>query len=97
MFLPKGSKYLPFWHSEFAEVLKEFHLFPEINFAVYEKKDKENIRVLLLNPIPYKVVGIINGIENELKDDSILNDLRIWSMNGFLSYLKGEIIKRENC
>ncbi len=92
MFLPKKSKYLPLWHSDMIEIMKDFHLFPEVDFESHEKTDKENVRVIMLNPAPYKVVGIERGVERELKDDSVFMGTMIWSMTGFISHIKGERI-----
>ncbi len=88
-FLPKGVKYFPVWHSDVAELPRGMHLMPKIEWGKYENSHKENIKVLMLNPIPFGSFGIEKGREIKLGDDSRFCDMRVWSASGFLSYLEG--------
>ena len=88
-FMPKGMRYFSTWHSDVAELPRGMHLMPKIEWGKYETPHKENVRVLMLNPIPFGCFGIEKGRSMKLGDDMRFCDLRVWSASGFLSYLEG--------
>lgn len=89
MFLPKGMKYFPMFASDMVQLPRGIHLMPQIEWEQLESQSKENIRVIMLNPIPFGLVGVQNGIEIKLGDDSLFCGQRIWSASGMISYLEG--------
>ena len=95
VFCPPNIKYYEKFsnvHSEMTELIKGFHLMPNINWEGFESKNKKNIRVFLLNPVPYKVVCVENGIEKNINDGYLFGKYLIWSGEGFASYLRGKSI-----
>ena len=82
-------------HTEMVELKKGFHLIPKINWESCESNDKTNIRIFLLNPVPFNVVCVENGVEKKIQDGYKFGDFFIWSAEGFLSFLKGEEILRK--
>ena len=89
MFLPRGMKYFPIFASEMVQLPHGVHMMPQIEWESLEASDKENVRVIMLNPIPFGIVGVQNGIEIKLGDDSLFCGNRIWSTSGMISYLEG--------
>ncbi len=88
-FTPKDMEGIPLYASDMVQLPRELHLMPQIEWESLEKNDKENVRVLLLNPIPRDIVGIERGIFRNLGDDSLFCGIRIWSASGFISFLEG--------
>ncbi len=96
VFCPPNIKYYQKFsntHSEMVEVIKGVHLMPDIKWGKLEKADKNNMRILLLNPIPFGVVRIENGVERRHTDGDSFCGVNVYSAMGFLSYLRGESIK----
>ncbi len=92
LFWPKHIKAPSLIHSEIVDVPRGLHLFPSVEWEANERRGVKNIRVLLLNPIPMRIVGVERGIERRLGDDTHFGGMHIFSMTGFLSYLEGERI-----
>jgi len=88
--LPAGTQYLPFWKSELTQIPRGMRLMPEIRWSEAERPDRENVRVLLLNPVPFQVMAVEGGVRRKLGDDDTFCGMRIWSAAGFLSWIKGE-------
>ena len=93
LFVPKGVKSFSLWNSETAQIPRGMHLMPSIDWQACERADRDNIRVILLNPIPMGVEGIEKGMPRKLGDDAVFAGCRIWSASGLLSYLEGLRIK----
>ncbi len=85
--------YLPHYGTDMTEIPKGMHLMPKIDWETYERADRENVRILMLNPIPLFTVGVERGAQRKLLDDASFGGMRIWSASGFLSYLEGIRIK----
>ena len=62
---------------------------PKIEFEKHNSPDKENIYVLLLNPIPFGIDFVEKGVLHKGGDDSKFGDVMIWSPSGFMSYMTG--------
>ena len=73
-----------------VEVEKGWRLLPEIPWEDFESQTKNNVKVFLLNPVPYKFLCIENGVEKNVQDGYNLSNFWVWSTEGFLSFLKGE-------
>lgn len=80
-------------HSEMVEVYQGMHLMPDIKWEVPLKTEKKTVRILLLNPIPYSVVRVENGVEKKHSDGDLFCGYHVFSVTGLLSFLKGEFIK----
>ena len=91
-FLPNGMQYFPVYFSDMVELPRGMHLIPKIDWEECESSDKENVRVVMLNPIPFCVK---NNRGEKLGDDSVFLDRRIFSASGFISYLEGLRISGE--
>ena len=93
VFLPKGMNYFPLYHSDMVELPRGLHMIPKIDWEEYESDNKENVRVLMLNPIPFCVK---NSKGEKLGDDAIFLDRYIYSASGFIAHLEGiRIAKRK--
>ncbi len=68
---------------------KGFHLLPEIDWSSAEHPTKQNVRVLLLNPIPMKIFVLEHGRLRPSGDDDTVDGMRIWSASGLVSHLEG--------
>lgn len=88
-FLPVGMRYFPAFHSERVEVPRGMHLTPRVDWDAVAHPEKENVKVLLLSPIPFRVHGVVQGVKHELGDNKRFGDLRVFSFTGFHSYLEG--------
>jgi len=91
----QGIKYFPLLHSDMTEVPKGMHLMPKTDWESFERAEKENVRILLLNPIPLNVSGIEGGALRKLGDGTAFGGYVVYSMTGFISYLKGERIDQK--
>lgn len=89
VFWPSNVRFFPTFHSEHVEVPRGMHLTPGMNFEGVAHPEKENVNVLLLNPIPFHVYGVTSGVKRELGDDAHFSGMRIWSFTGLISYLEG--------
>lgn len=85
-FLPKGLQYLPLYHSDMVELPRGLHMIPKIEWAKFERADKENVRVLMLNPIPFCVK---NNKGDKLGDGEAFINMQIYSASGLVSHLEG--------
>ena len=85
---------LPLWHTDLVEVPQGMHLIPKIEWEDKENPEKKNVRVLLLNPVPYKITGVEKGQPKPLGDDTTLGEWHIYSMTGLVSFLEGERISK---
>ena len=94
-FRPKGMENDPlftFYHSEMMKLPEGAHLMPEIDFGSSFAPDKENIPVLLLNPIPLDVEICEEGRVRRLTDGdtlpATLGNARLYSMSGLISLME---------
>lgn len=81
--------YLPMYHSDLFEIPEGVHLMPDIAWQKYERTGVENVRVLLLNPIPMATVGMEKGVLKPLMVNTAFCGMHVNSASGFLSYLEG--------
>lgn len=88
-FLPEGTHLFPPLHSEHIEVPRGMHLLPKVDWDAVAHAEKENVRVLLLSPIPFHAYGVEQGVKHELGDNKRFDGKRIFSFTGLLSYLEG--------
>ena len=96
MALPQGMGYLPLFGTDLTQIPRGMHLMPEIRWSEAELSDRENVRVLLLNPIPFQVMAVEGGVRRRLGDDDTFCGMRIWSAAGFLAWLDGERIAKDS-
>ena len=91
--LPKDSKW---WYWNHHEIVEEkphdVSLMPCIEYESHSHPSKENVYVLLLNPIPFKVDFVENGVLRSGGDDVKFGDVMMWSVSGFMSYMDGRIM-----
>ena len=92
MALPKGLSYFSMIHTELTDTPKGTRLLPKVDWQSKEAKDKENVHILLLSPVPFKTSFLISGRETEALDGDAFLDTFVYSTVGFLSYLNGERI-----
>ncbi|MBQ8746925.1 MAG: hypothetical protein IJZ08_03555 [Clostridia bacterium] len=85
--------YLPMFHSDLFEVPERLHLMPDIAWQKYERTGVENVRVLLLNPIPMAAVGLEKSLLKPLMVLPSFCGMHVNSSSGFLSYLEGIRLK----
>ena len=85
--------YLPMFHSDLFEVPERLHLMPDIAWQKYERTGVENVRVLLLNPIPMAAVGLEKSLLKPLMVLPSFCGMHVNSASGFLSYLEGIRLK----
>ena len=91
--LPKDTKWWYWTHTEIVEAPAEgVRFMPKIEFEKHNSPDKENIYVLLLNPIPFGIDFVEKGVLHKGGDDSKFGDVMIWSPSGFMSYMTGRIM-----
>ena len=95
MALPKGLSYFSMVHTELTDTPKGTRLLPKVNWESKEAKDKKNVRILLLSPVPFKTSLLISGRETEALDGDKFLDSFVYSTVGFLSYLNGERIETD--
>ncbi len=93
--LPKGLSYFSMVHTELTDAPKGTHLLPKVAWEAHEHPNKENVRILLLSPVPFKTSLLISGRENEAFDGDPFLDTFVYSTTGFLSYLNGERIETD--
>ena len=91
--LPKDEKWWHWIHTEIVEAPPEGVKFmPQIEYDKYNSPDKENIYVLLLNPIPFKIDFVKNGVLHPGGDDIKFGEVMLWSPSGFMSYMDGRMM-----
>lgn len=93
--LPKGFAYFSITHTNLVDVPRGMHLLPKVDFEAWEHPEKENVRVLLLSPVPFRTSALVGGRENELGDGDVFEGCVVYSTVGFLSYLNGERIRTD--
>lgn len=93
--LPKGFEYFSIMHTDLVDVPRGMHLLPKVDFEEWEHPEKENVRVLLLSPVPFRTSALVGGRENELHDGDTFDGCTVYSTVGFLSYLNGERIRTD--
>lgn len=94
MFRPKNVAPMPYMHSFVIDLPEGIHIMPNIRYEDHHSPDKQNVHVLMLNPIPLDVDYLQNGQLQKVRDDALLGDVRLWSASGFLSYIEGERIQK---
>ncbi|MBQ8407742.1 MAG: hypothetical protein IJY39_02625 [Clostridia bacterium] len=91
--LPKDTKWWYWVHSDIVEAPTDgMRFMPQIQYENYTDAQKENIYVLMLNPIPFKIDFVERGVLHKSGDDCKFGDVRIWSASGFMSYMDGRIM-----
>ena len=91
--LPKDIKWWYWNHSEIIEGKPEgVRFMPKIEYESHRSLHKENIYVLLLNPIPFKIDFVENGVLHNGGDDIKFGDVMLWSASGFMSYMDGRMM-----
>lgn len=91
--LPKDTKWWYWIHAEITEAPPEEAKFmPQIQYEEFTNSQKENIFVLLLNPIPMKIDYVEKGVLHNGGDDAVFDGVRLWSASGFMSYMDGRIM-----
>ncbi len=95
LFLPKGTKPFSIFRSDMVEVPRGMRRMPEIDWESHERPGKEAVRVLLLSPVPFRLVGIERGVARAMGDDSVFCGRRIFSFTGLISHLEGLRIEEE--
>ena len=96
LFRPKNIAPMPNAHSHVVDLPEGVHLMPDVRYEEHYSPDKQNINVLMLNPIPFDVDYLRDGHIEKVRDDALLGDVRLWSASGFLSYIEGERIKKRH-
>ena len=96
MFRPKNIAPRRLYHTDLYDVPYGMHAMPAVRYEDYHTPDKQNINVLMLNPIPFDVDYLRDGHIEKVRDDAFLGDVRLWSASGFLSYIEGERIKKRH-
>ena len=66
------------------------HLFPFIDWERAEHPKKKNVRVLLLNPIPFNVYFVENGQARETGNRDAIKGIHLWSATGLIEHLESE-------
>lgn len=94
LFRPKNIAPMPNAHSHVVDLPEGVHLMPDVRYEEHYSPDKQNVHVLMLNPIPFDVDYLRDGHIEKVRDDALLGDVRLWSASGFLSYIDGERIKK---
>lgn len=94
MFRPKNIGPRRLHHTQLYDVPDGMHAMPAVRYEDHHSPDKQNVHVLMLNPIPLDVDYLRDGHIEKVRDDALLGDVRLWSASGFLSYIDGERIKK---
>ena len=79
-----------FAQSGISTLSQGVHLFPLFNWEAAEHPTKRNVRVLLLNPIPFTLYIVVNGHARESGSSDSVNGMHIWSATGLIDYLETE-------
>lgn len=95
MALPKGVGYFSMMHTNLTDVPQGMRLLPEVDWSAHELRDKKNVHILLLSPVPFKTSLLLSGREVEALDGDAFLDSAIYSTEGFLSFLNGERIETD--
>ena len=72
------------------------HLFPFIDWERAEHSTKKNVRVLLLNPIPFNLYLVEKGHARESGSNDDLGGLHMWSATGLIEHLETERLLGKN-
>jgi hypothetical protein len=72
------------------------HLFPFIDWERAEHSTKKNVRVLLLNPIPFNLYLVEKGHARESGSNDDLGGLRMWSATSLIEHLETERLLGKN-
>ena len=95
--LPSDTKWWYWIHSEITDTPPEgVRFMPKIEFEAHKNPNKENIFVLLLNPIPFKINYVEKGVLHQGGDDKKFGDVMLWSPSGFMSYMDGRMMYEKN-
>ncbi|MBE6595749.1 MAG: hypothetical protein E7644_08125 [Ruminococcaceae bacterium] len=89
-FHPRGARWnvgIPDQVQDRVGVPGQMHLMPDIRFEDFASAEKENIFVLLLNPVPMNVDYVENGTLRKVSDGDRLGEMYLWATSGFLSYI----------
>ncbi len=93
-FIPQNMDHVPIMFTNLERSLpKGMHLMPRIDWESYERADRENVRILMLSPIPMSVAVVENGRERPSGGGEKFCGMHIWSASSFLSYLEGIRLK----